>query len=171
MATGAIKLSIGLIDGMLISTVPFARHSSRDSAVSESHQIDTKQLCSALYSCLKTALREVLLWILLVENMKQRFTELRQSYQAQECPQTHGLRQRDVRFLHGNRACGTVEICIAGRLGGEKGTREAEFPLRTAYHELHQSRTRRSQTQSPYARVGMSSDKSLIRRVLIVAAV
>src|SRR2546426_3229305 len=71
MATGAIQLSIGLIDGMLIPTVSSRRHSSRDHPVSKGHQIDTKQFCSALYPFLRTAFREVPFRILPFENMKR----------------------------------------------------------------------------------------------------
>src|SRR5438876_5966902 len=171
MAAGAIKFSISLIDGMFISAVSSFRHSSRTHAVSKGHQIETEQSCSALYPFLRTAFREVAFRVLPIENMKQRLTELRRSYQAYQRPQTHGRGQRDVRFGHSNRASGTVEICRTGWLCGKEGAREAQFPLRTADHGLHQSGTRRPQAQASHSLVRMSSDKSLIRRVLIVTTV
>src|SRR5258708_32512698 len=97
MATAHVKLSIGRIDGMRIPTASSRRHSSRDHAVSKGHQIDTKQFCPALYPFLRTASRKKKFRILPVENMKQRFAELRRGHQAYQCPKTHRRRQRDFR--------------------------------------------------------------------------
>src|SRR6267143_3727196 len=171
MAAGAIKLSIFLIDRMFISTVSFLGHSSRYRAVSKGHQIDTKQSCSTLYPFLKTTLPEVMLGILPVEHMEQPFTELRRGHQAYQCPQTHGCREGDFRRGHGIDTSRAVEICHTGRLGGKERAGEAEFPLGTTDHELHQSGARRPQTQAPHADVRVSSDEGLIRRILIVTTV